>query len=258
MPASPPPPPPHPPTHPPLGHHQRRQVVARRLGDVRLAAGRAVDHQPPAPHLHAVAWQAFSRAAGQRASVSSVQVGLGVCENVCVCSVIHTLDIPPPAPPHPPRRTRHRHDALDEDVVVQPGGLAPRGRRGGPEDDDVVGAWGPAGSGPRGWGRGGACGIESEGVGGGGGGGGGGAARQPSKQPPHPPSELGPLSSNRHTQPPRPAPPHRTAPYRTPTAPHLAKRYVSFSATSRSPTSKVGNMESEGIKRGSAMARRIA
>lgn len=33
---------------------------------------------------------------------------------------------------------------------------------------------------------------------------------------------------------------------------HRAKRYVIFSATSRSPTSYVGYMDSEGIKRGSA------
>ena len=33
---------------------------------------------------------------------------------------------------------------------------------------------------------------------------------------------------------------------------HRAKRYVSFSATSRSPTSYVGYMDSEGMNRGSA------
>ncbi len=33
---------------------------------------------------------------------------------------------------------------------------------------------------------------------------------------------------------------------------HRAKRYVIFSATSRSPTSYVGNMDSEGMNRGSA------
>jgi hypothetical protein len=35
--------------------------------------------------------------------------------------------------------------------------------------------------------------------------------------------------------------------------PHLMKRYVIFSAISLSPTSKEGNMEREGMKRGSAM-----
>ncbi len=34
---------------------------------------------------------------------------------------------------------------------------------------------------------------------------------------------------------------------------HLLKLYVIFSATSRSPMSNVGNMDSEGMKRGSAM-----
>ena len=33
---------------------------------------------------------------------------------------------------------------------------------------------------------------------------------------------------------------------------HRTKRYVIFSATSRSPTSYVGYMDSEGMKRGSA------
>jgi len=38
----------------------------------------------------------------------------------------------------------------------------------------------------------------------------------------------------------------------SPVAGGWAKRYVSFSATNRSPTSKVGNMDSDGMKRGSA------
>ena len=38
----------------------------------------------------------------------------------------------------------------------------------------------------------------------------------------------------------------------------LLKRYVSFSATNRSPTSKLGAMDREGMKRGSAMNLQVA
>ena len=201
------------------------------------------------------------RSAGQPGSEQAFQAfkwGWG-CARMCACAVLYTRWTSPPQLPRTPRgapatATMRLMKTLSSSQV----GSRPVAAGVGRKMTTSLVPGGLLGVARGGGGGGGACGIESEGVGGGGGGGGGGAARQPSKQPPHPPSELGPLSSNRHTQPPRPAPPHRTAPYRTPTAPHLAKRYVSFSATSRSPTSKVGNMESEGIKRGSAMARRIA